>query len=132
MRPLLALFAGALLAGCAPDAPTPTAAPRSQPPRAVRTPPPDYPEVLACDGIGGRVDLRVTIEPGGQTGAIAMQRSSGHRELDEAAVAAVRGWTFAPATRLGKPVRFTISVPMTFNPPVERPDRCFVLDEQRD
>lgn len=121
----------ALLAACGnAPAPAPTVG-HSEPPRAVRTPPPNYPEALGCDGVGGRVDLRVTIEPGGRAGAIKLLKSSGHAALDESAIAAVRTWEFAPATRGGQPVRSTISVPMTFNAPVERPDRCFVLDEQR-
>jgi protein TonB len=62
---------------------------------------------------------------------VKLQKSSRHTALDEAAIAAVRTWEFRPATRGGQAVPFTISVPMTFNPPVERPDRCFALDEQR-
>lgn len=131
LRVALAGFALALLAGCGPDpAQAPTVG-RSEPPRAVRTPPPDYPEALGCEGIGGRVDLRITITPQGGVGTVALQRSSGQPLLDEAAIAAVRTWEFTPATRGGRPVQSTIAVPMSFNPPAERPDRCFVLDEQR-
>lgn len=124
--------AGALLlAACAQDtAPAPTVG-HSEPPRAVRTPPPTYPEALGCDGIGGRTELRVTISPQGRVDAVKLQRSSGNAQLDDAAVQAVRDWEFAPATRGGQPVPFTISVPMTFNAPAERPDRCFALDEAR-
>lgn len=130
-RAALAGLVLAVLAGCGADpAQAPTVG-RSEPPRAVRTPPPDYPEALGCDGIGGRVDLRITITPQGGVGAVALQKSSGQPQLDEAAIAAVRTWEFAPATRGGRPVSSTISVPMNFNPPAERPDRCFVLDEQR-
>ncbi len=126
-----ALLAGVVLAGCGPS---PTEAPavgHSEPPRAVRTPPPAYPEALGCDGVGGRTDLRVTINPDGRVGPVALQKSSGHAALDQAAIEAVRGWEFAAATRAGQPVASTIAVPMTFNPPAERPDRCFALDEQR-
>lgn len=130
-RAALAGLVLAVLAGCGADpAQAPTVG-RSEPPRAVRTPPPDYPEALGCDGIGGRVDLRITITPQGGVGRVALQKSSGQPQLDEAAIAAVRTWEFAPATRGGRPVSSTISVPMNFNPPAERPDRCFVLDEQR-
>lgn len=130
-RALLAGLAAALLAACGPDPGQAPTVGRSEPPRAVRTPPPEYPEALGCDGIGGRVDLRITITPEGSVGNVALQKSSGRRELDEAAIAAVHTWEFAPATRGGRPVQSTISVPMSFNPPAERPDRCFVLDEQR-
>lgn len=97
----------------------------------MRTPPPTYPDALGCEGIGGRVDLRITIEPSGRVGAVRLQKSSGQPALDQAAIEAVRGWEFAAATRGGQPVQSTIAVPMTFNAPAERPDRCFALDEQR-
>ena len=129
----LALAAGVVLvlAACGPQpASTPTVG-HSTPPRAVRTAPPAYPDALGCEGIGGRVDLRVTIDPQGRIGAVQLQKGSGHVQLDEAAIAAVRDWEFTPAMRGGKPVPSTIAVPMTFNAPAERPDRCFALDEQR-
>lgn len=128
-----AVVAALVLAACGP-APTTVPAPtvgHSMPPRAVRTPPPAYPEALGCDGVGGRVDLRITIDPQGRVGGVKLQKSSGHAALDQTAIEAVRGWEFAAATRGGQPVSSTIAVPMTFNPPVERPDRCFALDEQR-
>lgn len=131
MRALAAAGLSLLLAGCGDAPPAAPTVGRSDPPRAVSTPPPEYPEVLGCDGIGGRVDLRITIQPDGSVGAIKLQKSSRTAALDEAAIAAVRTWRFAPATRGGTPVPFTISVPMTFRPPIERPDRCFALDEMR-
>lgn len=126
---LLAALVGALAACAEPPADQTANLGRQEPPRAVETPPPDYPEALACDGVGGTVDLRVTIAPDGSVGPIKLQGTSGNQTLDEAAIAAVRTWRFKPATRGGEPFPFTISVPLTFNPPVERPERCFALDE---
>lgn len=131
MRALLAVTLALAAAACTQAPPASPSVGHSVPPRAVRTPPPQYPEALACDGVGGRVELRVTIEPSGKVGAIRVQRGSRNGALDQAAIEAVRAWQFAPATRGGQPVSSTISVPMTFNAPVERPDRCFALDEQR-
>lgn len=129
----LGLIAGAaLLAACGERAPTPSAPPaRSTPPVAVSTPPPAYPEALACDGIGGRTLLSLTIGTDGRPSAIVVRRRSGQPALDEAATAAVRGWVFRPATQAGKPAATTIQVPITFNPPQPRPDFCFALDEER-
>lgn len=127
----LVVLVGLSLPGCGDAPPAAPTVGHSVPPRAVRTPPPAYPEAIACDGVGGRVELRVTIEPTGKVGTVALQRSSRNAALDQAAIEAVRSWDFAPATRGGRPVPSTISVPMTFNAPVERPDRCFALDEQR-
>lgn len=120
-----------LLAACTQQDVAPAApVARSQPVRAVRTPPPAYPDALACEGVGGLVELAITVDPRGRVGNVALKRSSGQRLLDEAAVAAVRDWQFAPATRGGQPVASNISVPMNFRPIGERPDRCFALDEQ--
>jgi protein TonB len=126
---LLGFVAAATLA-CTPPAPPPAAVAPSKPVRAVRTPPPTYPDALACEGVGGLVELTLTINAQGRVGNVGLKRSSGQRLLDEAAIAAVRDWEFAPATRGGQPVPATISVPMNFRPIGERPDRCFALDEQ--
>lgn len=119
-----------LVAACqkAPEGPPPAP---STPPMARNTPPPDYPEALACDGIGGQVVLMLRIGPDGRTADVQLHRTSGHRELDEAAITAVRGWEFRPATVAGQPASKKIQVPVTFKPPQIRPERCFVLDEQR-
>ena len=126
----LAALAAAVLIACTPSAPPAPAVPAAQPVRAVRTPPPAYPEALACEGVGGLVELMVTVGTDGRVGNVGLKRASGQRLFDEAAIAAVRDWEFAPATRGGKPVSTTISVPMNFRPVGERPDRCFALDEQ--
>ncbi|GAB2517203.1 energy transducer TonB [Lysobacter humi (ex Lee et al. 2017)] len=130
-RLVLPLAAALVLTACG-GAPKPPAAPvgRQEPPRAVETPPPDYPEALACEGIGGEVDLRITIRPDGSVGDIRVQRGSGRPELDDAAKRAVATWKFKPATRGGAPIPIMIAVPMTFRPPLEKPQRCFALQEQ--
>ena len=112
----------------APEGPPP---PPSTQPMARDTPPPEYPEALACDGIGGQVVLMLQVGPDGRTAGVQLHRTSGHKELDDAAVTAVRGWEFRPATAAGRPVSKKIQVPVTFRPPQVRPERCFVLDEQR-
>lgn len=123
--------AGALAAGCGEAPPPPTPRPAPTPPLARNTPPPVYPEELGCSGIGGRVIVRLKLGTDGRPADVHVQSTSRHAALDAAAVEAVRGWEFTPATAAGRPVTTTIQVPVTFTPPVERPDRCFVLDEQR-
>jgi protein TonB len=44
-----------------------------------------------------------------------VSRSSGHVELDEAAVAAVRRTKFEPGTREGKPAATWVRVPVIFS-----------------
>ena len=124
----LALIA---VGACTPQGPAPQPVGRSAPPSAVHTPPPEYPEALACNGVGGTVELRVRIEPDGRIRDTQVQRSSGNAELDGAAQKAVAGWTFNPALQSGKPVAQWISVPMTFHVPQPRPERCFALDAQQ-
>lgn len=98
---------------------------------AVDTPPPGYPEELACDNIGGQVILALTIGVDGKPSSVDVFRSSGAAALDQAAKEGVRTWTFKPATRGGQPQTSRLQVPVNFNPPVERPQSCFALEEKR-
>lgn len=117
-----------LLAGCQQAGPPPIASTALM---AIETPPPDYPVELACDDVGGKVVLQLTINGEGQPTAIRTLESSRVPALDAAAHDGVRTWRFEPATRSGQPVSAQLNVPVTFNPPPVRPARCFVLDEQR-
>lgn len=120
----------ALLAGCGGADPPPPAVPPTQV-AAIDTPPPSYPAELACDDVGGRTLLGVTVQADGSTGDIRLVDSSGNAALDQAAQEAVRGWRFRPATVRGRPVSTSIQVPVTFSPPQLRPDVCFQFDEAR-
>ena len=132
-RPLRAVAAAlaltALLAACHKPAEEPIV--RSTEPVALDTPPPAYPMQLGCVDLGGQVVLQVTIGVEGKPTAIRMIRSSKAKPLDDAAIAAVRGWTFRAATRGGKPTPVSIQVPVTFTPPDVRPESCFAYDEQK-
>ena len=131
MRALAVGLAALSLAACGGTAPAPVASGASSPPSAVDTPPPAYPEALACNGVGGTVQLRIRIEADGRIRQTEIQTGSGNAELDAAAQAAVRDWTFNPAKQAGRPVAQWIAVPMTFHVPQPRPERCFALDEQQ-
>jgi len=129
----IALLAGSMVliaAACQPQQPpAPTAPPTEL--LAVDTPPPGYPEELACDNIGGQVILAMTIGVDGKPSSVEVFRSSGAAALDQAAKEGVRTWIFKPATRDGKPQPSRLQVPVNFNPPQERPQSCYVLDEKR-
>ena len=132
LRNAVALAAALVSAtACTPQGPAPAPVGRSAPPAAVHTPPPDYPEALGCNGVGGTVELRVRIEPDGHIRDTEIQRSSGNADLDAAARKSVAAWTFNPALQAGKPVAQWITVPMTFHVPQPRPERCFALDAQQ-
>lgn len=123
-------IAGALLAvsGCQQQPAAPIATTRLM---AIETPPPAYPPELACDDIGGKVVLMLTVGSDGRPTQVRLLESSREAALDAGAQAAVQRWRFEPATRGGKPVTSQLNVPITFTPPAPRPPSCFVLDEQR-
>ena len=117
-----------MLAGCEQSVPPPIESTRVM---AIDTPPPAYPAELACADIGGRVLLRLSIGPDGRPAKVENLESSGQPALDASAAEAVQGWSFQPATRAGQPVATQINVPVTFTPPVEKPDTCFALEDQQ-
>ena len=109
-----------------------TAKPRVAPTEvaAVKTPPPQYPIELGCTGVGGTTTLKVVVGIDGRPSDVAQISSSGNAQLDEQAIAAVRGWQFNAATRNAEKVPATIQVPVSFNPPNPRPDECFAVEER--
>ena len=123
-----AVVSGLMLAGCEQSVPPPIESTRIL---AVDTPPPAYPAELACADIGGRVLLRLSIGADGRPTKVETLESSRQPALDAAAAEAVQGWQFQAATRGGQPVPSQINVPVTFTPPVEKPDTCFVLEDQQ-
>lgn len=130
----LVLTLAVVLAGCTGTdgaAPSPAPGPAPTEPRAVDTPPPDYPLQFACAGAGGQVVLMLSLDAQGLPAEVRVENSSRRPALDAAAMAAVRTWRFKPATRHGQPVPARIRVPVTFTPPVMRPDRCFAFDEEQ-
>ncbi|GAB6196276.1 energy transducer TonB [Lysobacter xanthus] len=130
-RAIAAALPTLLLAACGgATSPAPAVVGASSPPAAIQTPPPDYPEALACNGVGGTVQLRIRIETDGHVRQVEVQKGTGNAQLDASAQKAVRGWTFRPAMQAGRPKAQWIAVPMNFHVPQPRPDRCYALDEQ--
>lgn len=76
---------------------------------------PGYPPLALQARIGGIVVLRVLVSEKGAPAEITVVRE-GRAGLTEAAVRAVKGWTFQPAVKDGVPVRTWISVPIPFEP----------------
>lgn len=83
-------------------------------PRYRDNPPPPYPEAARRRQLEGTVVLEVEVSAQGRVGDLVVHRSSGHRMLDESALAAVRGWLFEPGRRGGLPVAMTVQVPVRF------------------
>ena len=81
-----------------------------------RSPEPDYPPTALRRGEGGTVVVRVEVGADGVPGEVGFARRSGSRELDRAALAAVRDWRFRPATRDGREVASVVEQPVEFQP----------------
>lgn len=77
---------------------------------------PIYPSAARLAGIQGVVTLQIEILVNGQPGGISVLRSSGHGELDEAAIMAVAKWRFVPAKdrSSGRSVACITTMPVTF------------------
>ena len=80
----------------------------------LKNPRPAYPRRAQREGWQGSVLLRVRVLASGRPGDIAVQKSSGHEALDEAAAEAVKAWTFVPATQGGNPIAGWVNVPIEF------------------
>ena len=65
---------------------------------------PAYPERARRAGVEGVVGVRIALAPDGSVRQVELTQSSGSRLLDEAALAAARTSTFAPASRNRTPV----------------------------
>jgi protein TonB len=76
--------------------------------------PPKYPAQAQRRGHEGHVVLRVHVGVDGRPLGVEVEESSGHSLLDEAAVAAVREWTFEPAREGDRAVESLVHVPFRF------------------
>ncbi|MYC27963.1 MAG: energy transducer TonB [Nitrospira sp. SB0662_bin_26] len=76
---------------------------------------PIYPRIAKKSGWEGTVLLRVTVETNGRASKVDVSRSSGRKVLDDAAVKAVRRWTFRPARDGNIPIRTQVVIPIKFS-----------------
>lgn len=84
-------------------------------------PKPVYPEIALQLHEEGVVYLVVSIGADGVPKDIKLFQSSGFGSLDQAAVAMMKKWRFAPPTRNGKAVMTTVNVPVEFRLKHEAP-----------
>jgi protein TonB len=82
-------------------------------PKVLTSAQPDYPDAARAAAIEGRVRVEARIAADGSIGEVRVLEGLGHG-LDEAAIAAVRRWTFSPATACGQPVAATFTARLTF------------------
>lgn len=83
-------------------------------PEAVVQPAPIYPSAARQDGLHGKVVVEFLVD---EAGRVLNPRvvSSSEVIFEEPTLRAVEKWRFAPGTRHGAPVRFRMSVPVTFD-----------------
>ncbi len=77
-------------------------------------PPPRYPRIARERGYQGTVLLDVFVNSRGRVEDLRVHNSSGYQVLDEAAVSAVREWTFEPGRRGEQKVAMWVKVPVRF------------------
>lgn len=77
---------------------------------------PVYPPDALRDRIAGTVGLELSVDETGQVLEAKIVQAAGHG-FDEAALAAVKHWTFEPARHNGDPIRATVQLSLPFEPP---------------
>jgi len=113
------------VAQAAPPAPVAAApAPPPPPPEPVteprgyagykNNPPPEYPSLAQDRGLQGQVILKVRVLASGKPDSVTVDKSSGHKILDDAAIKAVAAWTFDPARRGQTAIDGWVKVPLNF------------------
>lgn len=75
----------------------------------------EYPKLLQEAGIGGTAHVWVFIDTQGDVENAKVQKSSGNKSLDEAALRAAMQFAFSPALNRDKRVPVWINIPITFS-----------------
>ena len=78
-------------------------------------PRPEYPVACRRRHEEGEVRVSVTVSPDGRPLRVSLAKSSGHPLLDQAALDAVRTWTFEPARASELAVTSEVVVPVRFS-----------------
>jgi protein TonB len=76
---------------------------------------PGYPASAREAGVQGTTRVKLLVSIAGTVAEAVVIRSSGSQTLDDAAVAALSRWRFAPAIRDGEPVAAQVVVPVVFS-----------------
>jgi TonB family protein len=80
-----------------------------------------YPPSALAERRHADVVLTVTVDVDGHVSTVEVE-STGGDDLDQAAIVAVRQWTFVPAKRDARPVASRIRIPFHFAPPEPAPE----------
>jgi len=80
----------------------------------LNNPVPEYPPAARRLKLQGTVVVRVLISPAGTPEVVRLEKSSGTPLLDEAALKAVRSWSFVPARLGNDQISVWVDVPIRF------------------
>ena len=75
---------------------------------------PEYPESARRDRAEGVTLLRFEVLTTGRVGNVVVSQSAGHRDLDRAAIEAIKQWKFEPAKRGATAVTVWVTLPVRF------------------
>lgn len=75
---------------------------------------PRYPESARRAGVQGTTLLKIRVLENGRVGDVLVEQSAGHRDLDGAAVDAVKKWLFEPARQGKEPIAVWVILPVKF------------------
>ena len=81
----------------------------------LQNPAPEYPPLARRKGEQGRVLLQVLVSETGKAEKVQIDTGSGYSSLDQAALEAVRKWSFIPAKKGNMPVSAYVIVPVRFS-----------------
>ncbi|MDR3581442.1 MAG: TonB family protein [Oryzomonas sp.] len=81
----------------------------------LRNPAPPYPITAKRLKLQGTAIVRVLVSPEGQPKNVELEKTSGVRLLDDAAVEAVKHWSFVPARRGNNRIAASVNVPIRFH-----------------
>ena len=80
----------------------------------LNNPAPVYPKMSRRQGEQGRVLLKVLVSENGIAEQVQLDTSSGYEKLDQAAIEAVKKWSFVPAKKSDQAVSAFVLVPVKF------------------
>ena len=97
-----------------PEAPNPPPKGESRAPSVAKQTKPIYPPGARDDGVEGVSVILALIDPQGKVTDTKLEKSSGDRRLDRAALDAVRQWTYSPCLKDGVPARSSVRIKVEF------------------
>jgi protein TonB len=80
----------------------------------LHNPPPSYPAVARKLKLQGTAIVRILVSSEGQPKNVELEKTSGVRLLDDAAVEAVKHWSFVPARRGNNRIAAWVNAPIRF------------------